>query len=88
MYHDPVCVKCKCNLKPEANGVEVIDFAGRETPRPYKIWSADKWKCPKCGIEIVVDFAPECTGEWEGGFFKRRLDHAYLKELAIESYER
>ena len=51
----PVCVECECDMKPECNGVWVIETAGEER-RPYKVWYGDKVRCPVCGVEIVVGF--------------------------------
>ncbi len=53
-FHRPVCVTCKCEMRPETNGVGVLDMADFG---PYELWDADKWKCPKCGIEVVGGFA-------------------------------
>lgn len=49
-----VCVKCEVELKPETNGVVVIETASFGV---YKVWFADAWKCPVCGVEIVSGFA-------------------------------
>ena len=54
MNYKPVCVKCGLEMKPETNGVGVLDIADFG---PYKIWDAHKWKCPGCKYEIV-------TGLW------------------------
>lgn len=51
-----VCVKCEREFKPEENGVIVAEMFQRNT-KIYKLWSADLWKCPVCGIEIVVGFS-------------------------------
>ena len=56
MFHRPVCVKCQTEMKPETNGVGVLDIADFG---PYKIWDADKWKCPKCGIEVIIGFGEQ-----------------------------
>ncbi len=48
-----VCVKCQCELRPETNDTTVIETAKFG---PYKIWDADTWKCPGCGIEVVALF--------------------------------
>ena len=48
-----VCVNCHVELKPEANGILLIETASFGV---YKVWSADVWKCPKCEIEIVAGF--------------------------------
>jgi hypothetical protein len=53
-------------MKPETNGVQVVEIVKGE---PYQVWDADKWKCPKCGIEVMVGFG---AGAWlhrgESGF--------------------
>ena len=51
-----VCVKCECELRPEINGVGVIETASFG---PYKIWHADLWQCPGCGIAIVAGFGQQ-----------------------------
>lgn len=48
-----VCVKCHCELRAETNGTLVVETASFG---PYKVWNADTWKCPGCGIEIVAGF--------------------------------
>lgn len=49
-----VCVKCQTELKPETNGVLLIEMAYFG---PYKVWYADAWKCPGCGAEVIEGFA-------------------------------
>jgi hypothetical protein len=53
-----VCSQCETELKPYHNGTLVIETAdfGEPKPSPYKVWQADTWKCPGCGIEIVAGF--------------------------------
>ena len=53
MYHRPVCVKCQTEMRPETNGIGLLDMA---TFGPYKVWDADLYKCPSCGQEIVTGF--------------------------------
>lgn len=50
-----VCVNCEVELKPEHNGVIVAEMM-RENTAIYKLWEADLWKCPECGLEIVLGF--------------------------------
>ena len=52
--HRPVCCKCNCEMRPERNGVGVLDHDDNDSPR--QVWEADKWKCPECGVEIVIGF--------------------------------
>ncbi len=68
-YHRPVCVKCSCEMRPEQNGFGVLDF--RENGEPYELWAADKWKCPKCGIEVVGGFGNgPVSAHYEADFSK------------------
>ncbi len=76
MNHTPVCVKCEVELRPEKNGFKVIDMFQHNT-KAYKIWDADKWKCPKCGIEVVVGFGNKPLAiQHEGETFQKYLDIA------------
>ena len=52
-YHRPVCIKCNCELRPDKNGVGVLDMADFG---PAELYDADLWKCPRCGIEVVGGF--------------------------------
>ena len=74
-YHRPVCVKCSCELRPEKNGVGVLDMADIGE---YELFDADLWKCPKCGIEIV------------GGFGRNPISAHYMSDFKtmINSYEK
>lgn len=53
----PVCVKCEIQFEREKNGVEAKEMRDKEKTSEYRIWSADKWKCPGCGTEILSGFA-------------------------------
>jgi hypothetical protein len=50
-----VCVECETSLKIEQNGVIVVEMFN-EDRSIYRLWSADMWKCPLCGVEIVTGF--------------------------------
>ena len=51
-----VCTKCQTEFRPFYNGTLVIETASFG---PYKVWYADTWKCPGCGIEVVGGFAEQ-----------------------------
>jgi predicted RNA-binding Zn-ribbon protein involved in translation (DUF1610 family) len=51
-----VCVNCEIELKPETNGVVVAEMMKEDT-EIYKLWMADLYKCPQCGVEIVLGFS-------------------------------
>ena len=78
-YHRPVCIKCQCELKPEWNGVGVVDYAEYG---PYKIWDADLWKCPKCGYELVVGFGDMAISHHHDDHFGQVLE-GYKKNARL-----
>ena len=57
-----VCVNCSTEFKIEKNGVYVVEMFNNP-PQPYKIWSADLWKCPKCKQEIIAGFGMQALAE-------------------------
>lgn len=64
MNTTPVCPTCQLGMKPETNGVMVIEVA-YNPPTPYKIWNADEWKCPKCYQRVIVGFSAKATEIFE-----------------------
>ena len=51
-----ICGKCEVELKPETNGIIIAEMF-QQNQKIYKLWEADLWKCPICGIEVVAGFA-------------------------------
>lgn len=51
----PICVKCQVEFKIEETGINIVEMF-QKNKEIYKIWSADKWKCPLCYVEIVYGF--------------------------------
>lgn len=49
----PICVECQVPYLPEESGVAVEEMAGFG---PYKLWSADLLRCPKCKHLIIFGF--------------------------------
>jgi len=45
-------VKLKCHRQ----GIDVVETFGRDSDVPYKLWKADLYKCPDCGVEIISGF--------------------------------
>lgn len=46
-----LCVRCKCEPVIETSGATAIEYASFGV---YKVWDADVFKCPGCGVEIAV----------------------------------
>lgn len=85
-YPRPIhCAKCERDLKPEKNGVWLIEMFQGNT-EPYAIWHADLWKCPECGIEIVSGYSQRPTYHNEENF-KHLLEIAF-KGTRYFNYER
>lgn len=76
-----VCVKCETELKPEENGTIVVELF-QENTEPYKVWSADKWKCPVCGIEVIAGFGNYPLMEHYEGDIK-----AFIEGLKMDGKE-
>ena len=79
-YHRPVCVKCNCELRPEKNGVGVLEMADFG---PYQVFDADLWKCPKCGLEVVGGFGCGPIAAHYEETFQRVVDGYKARGLLI-----
>ena len=82
-YHRPVCVKCKCELRPETNGIGVLDMNDNGA---YELWDADKWKCPKCGIEVVGGFGNNYISAHFEEDFQRMIDSYKDRGLLVRNF--
>ncbi len=81
-YHRPVCPKCHCELRPETNGVGVLDVNDNGA---YELWDADKWKCPKCGMEVIGGFGEGCISAHYLADFEAMQKHYERKGLLIKN---
>jgi predicted RNA-binding Zn-ribbon protein involved in translation (DUF1610 family) len=72
---EAVCVKCEVALRPETNGVSVAEMMKGDT-EIYRIRDADLWKCPGCGLLVILGFASHGYEHWEVGFHPARICHA------------
>ena len=87
-YHRPVCAKCHCEMRPETNGVGLLDMfnpSDKSEPQPYELWDADLWKCPKCGIEVVGGFANGSISAHYEPDFQKMIKHYEDKGLLIKN---
>lgn len=95
-YHRPVCVKCDCELRPETNGVGVLDMVerGREQGKdatfvhyePYELYDADLWKCPKCGMEVVGGFGYNPISAHYEADFQKMIKHYEDRDMLIRNF--
>ena len=54
---NPLCVSCGVRFKPEKNGVYVKVI--KSNGMLYYVAQGDKWKCPKCGFEIITGYGSD-----------------------------
>jgi hypothetical protein len=53
------------------NGVTVEEVL--EDQAPYKLWDADHWVCPECGIGVITGFGREPLAEhWQPTYDAQR----------------
>ena len=76
-YHRPVCVKCHIDMRPEKNGVYFVEDDGQGSP--YKLWAADKWKCPECASEVLIGFGKAAFAHRDDSNFNEVLENV-MKE--------
>lgn len=50
-----LCVKCSIKMQHECSGVAVLETY-EDGVKPYKVWSADFYECPKCFTKVVTGF--------------------------------
>lgn len=91
MFHEPVCVKCQCELRPKENGVGLLDMfrpSDETEPQPYQIWDADLWSCPKCGYELITGFGQGPIAQhWEeGGVLERTIANYDKRHRVVRNY--
>jgi len=71
-YPRPIhCVKCERDLRPEKNGVFLVELTRRSRDGesyPYAIWHADLWMCPQCKVKIISGYSAEPTYHYQEGF--------------------
>jgi hypothetical protein len=80
-----ICVNCERQLSIEKSGIFVIETFLDD--RPYKIWSADLWKCNSCKVEIVSGFGSGPISEHYMPNFDKVLSKA-VESRHVFSYER
>lgn len=50
-----VCTDCHRFMVIKRNGVTVEELM--DDGAPYKLWDADLYECPNCGVQIATGFA-------------------------------
>lgn len=77
-----VCVNCEVELKPAHIGIVVAEMMHHNT-KIYKLWEADLWKCPECGLEVVLGFASMPFMEHNEGDINAKLEELKTKGMMV-----
>ena len=77
----PLCAKCQVSYGPLVNAVYVLEMAGE---RPYKLWHADSYVCPKCGHVIIGGFGARAHEHFEAHFAQRVISAFEAGRLFVE----
>ena len=71
-------VICQCGRFMEVAEIGVCVEELMEDGAPYRLWSADRFRCPECGTEVVTKFGNEPIAEhYQPGYASRRADTVY-----------
>lgn len=66
-------ILCGCGrfMRVKKNSVTVEELL--EDGAPYKLWDADLWECPECGVEVVAGFGKTPFAEhWQPTYAEQR----------------
>jgi len=76
-----VCRECRRELKLEKSQVVVQEISPER--KTFRLWYADLWGCPGCGVQVAADFGRHPFGDIE-----RRDDLARMLEKEVKVYGR
>lgn len=71
----PICWKCQIEMRPLKNGVTLVEMADFG---PSALWQADLYRCPLCGIKVVVSLGNRSWSYHTDVGFDRLLAQAEL----------
>ena len=85
----PTCVHCERGYERIRSGVYLVEHFN-DPPQPYKVWSADLWKCPQCqqqtvmgyGMDPLMEHYEQVFNEW----FSLLLQNKAI--MVLNQYER
>ena len=83
---NPICFKCKCEMKCMVNGIIIEELSSGE---PYRLWGADMFECPTCKTKIISGVANMPIAEISGGAEPyTKVKEMYAKHTAIIPFKR
>ena len=86
---NPICIQCSLEMKPIRNSfkaisLNILDFEPYQ--EPYQVQSGDKFKCPKCEIEIVTSFPKQPLFEHFENDFDKNIESIKKTGNFVEYY--
>ncbi len=73
-----MCLKCRKEMVFKAADVKLIVHC---CEKPWEIWSANRYQCPICGIEVLTEFEESCIDVLHGDKrFEMACQNAFKKE--------
>lgn len=82
-----ICIECEVEYQQIKSGNPIIEMFSNPQ-KPYKIWSADRWECPKCNHQIISGFGYEPITEHFNNDFEDILNKVKNNEFVVYSYEK
>jgi ribosomal protein L37AE/L43A len=65
-----LCPECEVELVVYKTGVDVIEtrLTSNDVQQPMRLWRADVWECPGCGMRIIAGFSTTPESDFEPEF--------------------
>ena len=57
-----ICINCNIKMDFPRSGIHVLETY-EDGNKPYKVWSADYYECPKCGHRVATGFGQSPIGQ-------------------------
>jgi hypothetical protein len=73
-----LCVKCGIKMQHERSGVVVLETY-EDGVKPYKVWSADYYECPKCLTKVVTGFGSNAYSHEHDDNFQEKVKECEFK---------
>lgn len=84
--HRRVCGNCNVFMLCMMNDIGVLEMAHFG---PYKLWSADVWRCPECGHTVICGFGQGPVAEhYQEERFKGFIDAYGSRGELVKAYHK
>lgn len=80
-----ICSDCGRAMSTIQVGVTVVEYQDLGMTVPYKLWQADRYRCPHCLYEVISGFGENPTNR-QGDFHFAELAKEAVEHGALEVY--